>query len=349
MSGMSAGSGDPRLDRGPARDAAQAAFLVAAGWGRAKVAPLAGDASDRRYLRLRRDGGGRAVLMDSPPARGEDVRPFLTLTEILRGRGFSAPEVYAADPEAGFLLLEDLGDALFARVAEAEPAREPELYAVAADLLSELQAEPADALPLPPYDGVTLLREAALVWEWYWPGAAGGPVPEAAVAAIRSALEAALVPVAGARSALALRDYHAENLVWLPERRGTARVGLLDHQDALRGHGAYDLVSLLEDARRDVSEAAAARAEARFLAATGTDPAAHAAARATLGAQRNLKILGIFARLARRDGKPAYLALLPRVWGHLRRDLAHPALADLARALEGLPAPDAAVRARLAA
>jgi len=346
---MSAPSVDPRLDRGPARDAAQAAFLAVAGWGGAEVAPLAGDASNRRYLRLRRDGGGRAVLMDSPPARGEDPRPFLTVTQILRGRGFSAPEVFAADPEAGFLLLEDLGDALFARVAEAEPAREAELYAAAADLLAELQAEPADALPLPPYDAATLLREAALVWEWYWPGARGAPVSETAVAAVRGALETALGPLSGARSALALRDYHAENLVWLPERRGTARVGLLDHQDALRGHGAYDLVSLLEDARRDVSGDAAAGAEARFLAASGADPEAHAAARAALGAQRNLKILGIFARLARRDGKPGYLALLPRVWGHLRRDLGHPALEELARTLEGLPAPDAAVRARLAA
>lgn len=341
---------DPRLAPSPARAAAQAAFLAAEGWARAAIRPLAGDASNRRYLRLEAPSGTRAVLMDSPPAKGEDPRPFLSVTALLRARGLSAPEVLAADPALGFLLLEDLGDALFARVAAAEPALEPTLYAAAGELLAELVSGPG-AEALPPYDAAVLAREAALAWEWWRPAATGAPTPPERAAAAAEALAAALreTGAEAARAAPVLRDYHAENLIWLPARRGTARIGLLDYQDALAGHAAYDLISLVEDARRDVSPAAAAAARAPLLPPGRAARAAFEAAAAALAAQRNLKIMGIFARLARRDGKPAYLRLLPRVWGHLRRDLAHPALAGTARALADLPAPDAAALARAAA
>ncbi len=323
------------------------AFLAAAGWGAAARRPLAGDASPRRYHRLEAHGH-RAVLMDAPPELGEDVGPFVGVTRLLRARGLSAPEVLAEDRAAGLLLLEDLGDGLFARLCAAEPALEGELYAAAVDLLAE-RAAPAPG-SLAPYDAGALLAEARLAVEWYL-AAPGEPGPPAGLAEeFDGLLAAALAPVAEARGALVLRDYHAENLLWLPERAGLARVGLLDYQDALAGHPAYDLVSLLEDARRDTAPELAEAMRGRFLAARpDLEAEAFAAAYAVLGAQRNLKILGIFARLCLRDGKPRYLELLPRVWGHLARDLAHPALAPLAAwVARHLPPPEPARRAAFA-
>lgn len=333
------------------RDAARAGFLVAAGWGGTSAVPLAGDASNRRYFRLA--GARSAVLMDAAPPL-EDVRPFLAVTDWLRGRGLSAPEVLAADREAGFLLLEDLGDALYARVAADRPAAEAELYAAAVDLLADHAGPPPERLgdtPVQPYNAAELLREARLALDWYLAGATGRPASADLAADWDAALLAALGPAVAARDVLVLRDYHAENLIWLPERAGAARVGLLDYQDALAGHPAYDLVSLLEDARRDTAAALRAAMLARFLARRpDLDPEAFRAAHAALGAQRNLKILGIFARLCLRDGKARYPALLPRVWDHLRRDLAHPVCAGLARLVaRHLPAPEPGLLARLAA
>jgi aminoglycoside/choline kinase family phosphotransferase len=338
-----------------------AGFLARAGWGAASVAPLAGDASPRRYFRAE-GPTGRAVLMDADPATGEDVRPFAALTGLLRARGFSAPEILAADSENGFLLLEDLGDALYARACAADPAMEAPLYEAAVDLLGALHAEtPPPAAEgsgclhaIPPYDAATLLREARLAVEW-WAPAAGAALPADALAEYDALVGAACAPVAGDRSALVLRDYHAENLIWLPERAGRAQVGLLDYQDALAGHPAYDLISLLEDARRDTSAELRDAMTARYAAAARArdprfDVEAFGLACAALAAQRNLKIVGIFARLRRRDGKPGYLRLIPRVWAHLMRDLAHPALAPLARFVaRRLPEPDAAALARAAA
>ena len=334
------------------RAEARAAFLAAAGWADAEARPLAGDASARRYDRLTLRGAP-AVLMDAPPEAGEALTPFLAVTAHLRGLGLSAPAVLHADPTTGFALLEDLGDALFARVCADDPAAEPALYAAAVDLLADLQSAPPpaeiDGWTVPPYDAETLAREALLAVDWYLAGAAGPPPPDLR-AEFAARLADACAEVAPARGALVLRDYHAENLIWLPDRRGTARVGLLDYQDALRGHGAYDLVSLLEDARRDTSEALRAAMTARFAAATGADAPALAQAAAALTAQRNLKIVGIFARLARRDAKPRYLSLIPRVWAHLQRDLSHPALGPLATwCARHLPPPTPAVLARIGA
>ncbi len=327
------------------RAALIAGFLAREGWGEAALAPLAGDASPRRYLRLSAPGR-RAVLMDAPPGSGESVEPFVAVTGLLRARGLSAPEILAAEPAAGLLLLEDLGDDLFARICAADPRAEGPLYAAAVDLLAET-LRPAPAV-LPVYDVDTLLAEARLAPDWY--AGALAPLSSASRAEFDALLTAAVAPAAGPPSALVHRDYHAENLLWLPDRAGHARIGLLDHQDARAGHPAYDLVSLLEDARRETPQDLREAMIARLLAARPElDPAEFRAAYAALGAQRNLKILGIFARLARRDGKPRYLALMPRVWAHLTRDLAHPALAPLAAWVRRhLAPPSDGTRARIA-
>lgn len=331
---------------------AHTAFLAGAGWAGATLAPLAGDASNRRYLRVRR-GDEMAVLMDAPPARGEDVRPFLAMTEWLRGQGLSAPRVLAMDEAAGLLLLEDLGDDIYARWLERRPSDEPALYAAAVDLLAGLAGTAPPAMmgtcPLAPYDQAVLDREAGLFTEWWLPAIT--TVSPGMAADYAALVRKATRPVATARDVVVLRDYHAENLIWLPGRAGAARVGLLDYQDALAGHAAYDLVSLIEDARRDTSPELREAMIRRYLAARpGLDAAGFRAACAILGAQRNLKIIGIFARLARRDGKGRYLSLIPRVWGHLQGDLAHPALAGLwAWVARHAPPPDDEVLARAAA
>lgn len=316
------------------RDAAIGGFLRGTGWAEADATMLAGDASNRRYLRLTRADGARAVLMDAPPERGEDLRPFLRIAEVLSARGFSAPRIVAADTTQGLALLEDLGDALFARVLERAPQHEDGLYSAATDVLIELHETPPPA-DLPAYDSPLMADLAMLAFDWYAPDAA------AHRADTRATLHDLLQAHVGAAQVLALRDYHAENLLWLPERHGIARVGLLDFQDAMRGPRGYDLVSLTQDARRDVAPGLEARMIARYTAATGQDAAALSTACAVLGAQRNLRIIGVFARLCLRDGKPHYLRMLPRVWAHLQRDLADPALAPLAAILRRtLPAPD---------
>lgn len=286
--------------------------------------PLAGDASARRYFRL----PGGAVLMDD--ASGQ-VAPYVAMTQWLRDRGFHAPEILAQDEPAGFLLLEDLGDDLLARVLERDPGLTGAAYARMTDLLVALHAHrpPPEVLRL---DGPELARQVGLFAEWY-PAAAGaapgaGTGVAAAIEALHADLCADLPPVLG------LRDFHAENLIWLPEV-----LGLLDFQDAVATHPAYDLVSGLQDVRREVPEAVEQAEIARYIAATGVDDARFRAAYALLGAQRNLRIMGIFTRLCQREGKPRYLAFMPRCWALIQRNLAHPALAPLAAELDGIPAP----------
>ena len=308
------------------RDALITAFVARAGWGDARIGPLAGDASNRRYLRLTLQDR-HAVLMDAPVEKGEDVRPFAAVTDMLRVRGLSAPEILARDTSHGFLLLEDLGDALYARRCADDPAIEHQLYEAAVDLLAGMRAGAGDDVP--DYDAAVLEREAALLTDWWIP-AAGGDVSDDLRAEYLGLMAEATAAVESDRSALVMRDYHAENLLWLPERSGTARVGLLDYQDALLGHPAYDLVSLLEDARRDVPPALAAAMINRYLAARpDLNADRFRAAYDCLGAQRNAKIVGIFARLSRRDSKPHYVDLIPRVWAHLMRDLSAPHLSAL--------------------
>lgn len=300
------------------------AFLARAGWGDAVRAPLAGDASFRRYDRLRR-GDQSAVLMDAPPPH-EDVRPFVRVAGHLHDVGLSAPTILAADADLGLLLLEDLGDASFSRVLAAG-GDEQTLYRAAVDTLVRLQ-EAAPAADLPDYDRERLLNEAALLTDWFLPAEIGIPCP-ADLKAEYVALWNEAFADADSNRIVVLRDFHADNLMWLPERNGVRRVGLLDFQDAVLGAPAYDLVSLLEDARRDVPASLAAAMVEYFCTATRIDQERFAAGYAMLGAQRNSKILGIFVRLWRRDRKPQYRQFLHRVWRLLQQDLQHPSLARL--------------------
>jgi len=307
------------------RAALSQTFLNQAGWGDAERRPLAGDASFRRYERLHHNGI-TAVLMDAPPPQ-EDVRPFIRMTRWLVAQGLSAPRILAEDASHGFLLLEDLGDDLYSRLLRAN-GDETTLYEAAIDLLLQLHTHKAP-VELAPYDAPRLIEEAGLFPDWYLPALTGRPTAPALRAEF-DALLGALAPAAiAARPIAVLRDFHADNLLWLPDRRGAARVGLLDFQDAVAGHPAYDLVSLLEDARRDVSPSLADAMLARYIAGSNIAAGAFRRAYAILGAQRNIRIIGIFTRLWQRDGKPGYQAFMPRMWGLLERDLAHPELADL--------------------
>jgi aminoglycoside/choline kinase family phosphotransferase len=321
------------------RDAAITAFLAQAGWAAATRRHLAGDASDRRYERLNL-GAATAVLMDNPPGGADDPAAFVRMAVHLRGLGLSAPKVLAQDLTQGLILLEDLGDDLYARLLVTEPAREVELYAAAVDVLLHLQAAPAPA-GLPDLSAADWAQAASFALDWY-AFAATGSHPDPAV--FTATLTAALQAHADGPRVLILRDFHAENLLWLPGRSGLARVGLLDFQLGQMGQPGYDLVSLLQDARRDVNPDTEAAMIARFAQGDGGFDAHYA----TLGAQRALRILGIFARLALVAGKPAYLPLIPRVWGQLQRNLSHPALADLRAVCDRLlPAPTDAVLARI--
>lgn len=342
------------------RQVSMSRFLAEAGWSGAAVEPLAGDASRRRYWRLRRaDTDTRAVLMDAPPHPETRTAAFVALTDWLRGHGFSAPEPLALDLDQGFILLEDLGDDLYVHVTLARPESELSLYSAAVDLLADLADIPAPEtigppgapVPLRPYDAPEHLREARLVPEWYLPGATGRDTPPDLAAEYDSLVNTATARVAAAHGRVVLRDYHAENLIWRPERRGVGRVGLLDYQDAMAGHAAYDLMSLLEDARRDTSEELRERMIRHFLdRRPDLLEEAFRADYAALAAVRNLKIIGIFARLSMRDRKPRYVEFMPRVWDHLERDLSHPDLAPLKRFVDAhVPAPDAMTRRRIAA
>lgn len=352
------------------------AFLQEAGWGDASRSPLAGDASTRRYERLH-GPRGRAVLMDAPPgpdgppltsldgkpvaysaiARlAEDCRPFVAIGNGLRAAGLSAPEIFAHDIPSGLLLLEDLGDAGYSAAIDAGqgPSGEPldELYRASVDALLELHEKGAPGplplpdgsfYPVPPYDRAAMAIETELLIDWFLPEQRGMATEDAVRADYRSLWRSLFDHADADGRVLSIRDYHSPNLIWLGGRQGAQRVGIIDYQDALIGARAYDMVSLLQDARRTVPPAREEAMLDHYIARAGRDPsfdeAKFLAAYAVLGAQRNAKILGIFVRLWRRDGKPAYLAHMPRVADYFERDLAHPALADLRGFLDGLTGP----------
>lgn len=302
-------------------------FLSRNGWGDAEILPLAGDASFRRYFRVVAPGRS-AVLMDAPPDK-EDIGPFLAIAAELDARGLSAPQALAVDRELGLLLLEDFGDRLVGPVLRGDPAPEHAIYADAIHVLGAL-AKRAAPRGLAPYDAAVMQREVRLFTEWYAP-ATGLHVDETGFDAAWAEVWGDVLDVVADDPVLVLRDYHADNLLLL-DRPGLKRLGLLDFQDALAGHPAYDLVSLLQDARRDVAPELEEAMLAEYLAAGAwADPGRFRAHYEILGAQRNTKILGIFTRLWQRDGKASYLAFQPRVWGYLERNLAHPALAPVAR------------------
>jgi N-acetylmuramate 1-kinase len=331
-------------------------FLDAAGFSEAKRQRMAGDASIRSYARLIRDDGV-VILMNFPPRPdgpalydgrsysaavhlAEDVKPFVAVANGLRQRGLSAPAIHYADLDSGFLITEDFGSA---GVVEGDPPQPiPERYEAATDLLAWLHHQglpetlpvaPQLDYPIPTFDIEALLVEIGLMLEWYLPdrGAEVSGAMRADFAAMwRDLLER---PVAAAGTWV-LRDFHSPNLIWLGERTGIAQVGLIDFQDAVLGPAAYDLVSLLQDARIDVPEAIELALltryiKTRFASDQNFDPAVFAEHYAIMSAQRNTRLLGTFARLNRRDGKPQYLRHQPRIWTYLSRSLAHPALSPV--------------------
>jgi N-acetylmuramate 1-kinase len=331
-----------------------------AGWGAARISYLQGDASTRSYARLSKREG-TALLMDAPrqpdgpPIRdgtpysriallAEDmVRPFVAIGAVLRGVGLSAPEILAADLDKGLLLVEDLGDRLFRAEVRAGTSQAV-LWRTAVDALITLRrVQVPDRLPLPDGTSYALPRrdraafeiEIELLLDWLWPAIKGAPASES----IRAEFSALWAPVIDRLLALPggwfLRDYHSPNLIWLPEREGVACVGILDFQDALNESFAFDLVSLLQDARIDVPEDLESELFAHYcrevrMREPAFDPASFAAAYADFGAQRNTRLLGLWARLLKRDGKPQYLQHFPRTWGYLMRNLRNPSLAPLA-------------------
>lgn len=337
-------------------------FLKRAGWSEAQAEPLAGDASTRRYERLTK-GDAHAVLMIAPPGAetpacpraaspeerrslgynalarlaGPNLNAFTAMARALREAGLSAPEIYADDAQAGFALIEDLGDNLFTRVVG--PEDEETLYRAAIDALVALRTaapERPDTVDyvMMDYDAPALFAETELLADWYWPLRKNAPMTGDLKAELAALWEPLLKQLQTPHS-FVLRDYHAENLLWLPARKNVRRVGVIDFQDALYGSAAYDVVSLLEDARRDVAPELAKTMRNYYVeSASGTDGFdADSFERdyAILAAQRNAKILGIFARLTKRDGKPRYLDLLPRVEGLFRRDVQRPGMEGLRR------------------
>ncbi|HEX5237264.1 MAG TPA: phosphotransferase [Sphingomicrobium sp.] len=295
-------------------------FLASCGWQGAEILPLAGDASFRRYFRVIQ-GERTAVLMDAPPPH-EDPRPFVAVAEWLLSRGLSAPEILARDLDKGLLLLRDFGSERLRETLDSDPMRERELYELATDLLVDLHRHPPMA-GLPVHGIDQWLTELRLFTEWYCP-AVGADVD---VAAYEAAWREVLEPVArdGLGPVTVLRDFHAENIMLVEGRKGVAHLGLLDFQDALIGHPAYDLASVLEDARRDVPPAIEQAMVDRYLEATGHG-APFESAYWVLAAQRNTRILGVFTRLWKRDNKPHYRSFQPRMWGLLERDLDKPSL-----------------------
>jgi tRNA threonylcarbamoyl adenosine modification protein YjeE len=338
------------------RIAAIRKFLDRNGYGKADRRRIQGDASTRSYERLTMKG--RSVILmnspkraDGPPVRdgkpysaiahlAESVTPFVAVAKALRQRGFSAPEILSADRDAGLLAIEDLGDEMV--VAGDPPAPIEARYETAVDVLVALHALALpEVLPvgpgldyaLPRYDMAALLIEAELLLDWYLPRIGAG-IADSKRDVYRALWREALGPALEGKPTWVLRDFHSPNLLWLPKRQGIARVGLLDFQDAMLGPAAYDLASLLQDARVDVPEtmeiALLSGYTRKRRAADGNfDAPQFARAYATLAAQRASKILGIFARLDARDGKPQYLRHMPRVWAYLKRALAHPELAPL--------------------
>jgi len=335
-------------------------FLDRTPYAEAGARYLLGDASTRSYARLVLPDRS-AILMnsprqpDGPPIRdgkpysalvhlAEDVTPFVAVAAALRERGLSAPAIYAFDLDRGFLILEDLGDRVFG--CEVERGRPlAELWGHAVDVLAALALKgPPDLLPieghtpyrLPSFDADAMLTEASLLIDWFWPALHGKETPSALAEEFAALWRPLLAQAEKGDLGWVLRDYHSPNLMWLPEREGVRRIGILDFQDALKGPLAYDLVSLLQDARLDVPEALERELLARYCAARAAQSQQFSSDQfvslyATLGAQRNSKILGIFARLAKRDGKRGYLAHIPRVARYLERDLAHPSLRELRR------------------
>lgn len=317
-------------------------FLLRAGWNAAQRRHLAGDASDRSYERLTQ-GRRTAILMNAPPGQGDDPADFVRIAGFLAQIGLSVPDILFQDLSNGFLLLEDFGDGLFADLLNADPSRESALYGLATDVLVHLAKAPLP-IGLPDLAAADWAHAAGLAVTHYAAPATGSADPSAVVGALGRALS---LNADGPRCFIH-RDFHAENLLLLPNRTGLRQTGMLDFQLGQGGQPGYDLVSLLQDARRDVAPWIEAEMKTRYAQSLALDAEAFGKSYATLGAQRALRIIGVFARLARYHGKTRYLAMIPRVWGQLQRNLGHPALAELRDACARLPEPNPDLLQRLA-
>lgn len=308
------------------------------------VTPLAGDASGRRYERWTHPAFDSMIHMDARDDRANSVNDFVRIGEHLQNIGISSPQILARDVDE--LLLEDLGDNLYSNALLKDPSLETELYVNATEVLIQTQNANAPKA-VPDLDPNRMCDAISPAFECYLLGATGNSQPRAH-SHISVMLKQILERSMTAGSCLLLRDYHADNLLWLPNRQGVARTGVLDFQDAQIGHPCYDLASLLEDARRDVDEATRVAAINHFLATTQMNPQEFEFGFHAQAAQRNLRILGVLANLSLSRGKPSYLNYIPRVWSHLLRDLKHPSLAQLEEAiLNTLPTPTIAVLKRL--
>ncbi|MEI8321317.1 MAG: phosphotransferase [Alphaproteobacteria bacterium] len=311
------------------RSREQKDFLALHGWGHKLVTPLRADASKRTYYRLGSEESEMAILMDCPPAY-DSVVPFVTIATILHNMGYSSPKIIAQDPKQGFLILEDFGHLTFTNYLKAATDATA-LYEAAVDVLIDLHKkwDQVPAEKVPPYNLEKFLTESALFIDWYYPKIMGHKISEKAAEEWQKIWTELLSPLAH-KPFLVLRDYHVDNLMWLPHRKDLARCGLLDFQDAALGPRSYDLVSLLEDARLDVSPALQHRMLQRYLDAfPELDQDEFLQEYYILGAQRNSKIIGIFSRLAFRDHKTHYLSFIPRVWALLEGDLKHASLHKL--------------------
>ena len=320
---------------------AREAFLTDAGWAGAKSTPVAGDLSARRYTRLTASTGS-AILMECAPEDDTSLRAFLKMTHWLRAQNLSAPEIYASSTTAGLALLEDFGDAKLTTLIARDASVQLPFYETLLDALVTVRDAPPPDLETP---SARALCEATLLADDWYPGA-----NSEALSAFRAGLETVLKRILQTPATVSLRDFHADNIIWLPSRKGAQKAGLLDYQDAFLTHPAYDLMSLLTDARTDVSPTLQKHMIEAYAARTGDSVEALTEAVAILGAQRNLRILGIFARAARRDRKPHHLPSMPRVYGHLISCCAHPSLAPFSGNIaDALPAPDAALLKGLSA
>lgn len=308
------------------------AFLAQAGWSDSQTSPVAGDLSARRYTRLTRTNGETAILMDAPPASDATTPAFVQMTGWLAAHGLSAPAILAQDAPNGLLLLEDLGDQKISNLITQDPASTYDIYDTILDLLLHIRDVPPPPLARP--DPKALVHMTTLAHHHY-PG-----IDANALQPFSAVLETVLQSLATISPTLSLRDFHADNLMWLPDRQGIQRLGLLDYQDAFVTHPVYDLVSLLTDARTDITPDFRADMVARYATKSGDTPDDLHHAFAAFSAQRNLRILGIFARAARQHGKTAHLAKLPRVYGYFTQALNHPIFSDVRQVtLAAIPEP----------
>lgn len=304
-------------------------FLIGTNWRGAVRQPLSGDASSRSYERISK-GGETAILMIDPSS--ETVHRFIEVTHILSSMGYSVPKILVQNPEQGLLLLEDFGDRLFTHLLTAG-SDEEKLYTLAVDFLIDLRKQPLPVV-LPFFSPSYILDQNSMFLDWYIPAQTGHQTKSNARTFYQQIWTELLKLMSGAPEVMLYRDFHAENILYLEDRHGIKALGLLDYQDAMTGPAAYDLVSLLQDARRDVSEEVQEKMIQYYCLHTGVDEDRFRRSYAIMGAHRALRILGIFTRLLQRDGKKRYQAFVPRVKAHLMRNLAHPDLIALSHWLE---------------